>query len=174
MRRENKQEIVNALSEVLTASKNFYVADISTLTVNQTNALRRLCFERGVTLQVVKNTLIEKALEKANIQADGLVESLKGPSSLMFAEGFTTPAKLIKEFRASHSRPLLKAAYIEESLYIGDEALDTLLTLKSREELIADVVALLQSPIKNVVSGLKSGGSKIAGILKTLSEKAEA
>ncbi|RYE59085.1 MAG: 50S ribosomal protein L10 [Sphingobacteriales bacterium] len=174
MRRENKEEIVAALSETLTASRNFYVADISTLTVNQTNALRRLCFERGVTLQVVKNTLIEKALEKANIQADGLVESLKGPSSIMFAENSKSPAKLIKEFRAANPKPLLKAAYIEESLYVGDENLDMLITLKSREELIADVVAILQSPIKNVVSGLKSGGSKIAGILKTLSEKTEA
>ena len=174
MRRENKEEIVAALSETLTASRNFYVADISTLSVNQTNALRRLCFERGVTLQVVKNTLIEKALEKANIQADGLVESLKGPSSIMFAENSKSPAKLIKDFRAANPKPLLKAAYIEESLYVGDENLDMLITLKSREELIADVVALLQSPIKNVVSGLKSGGSKIAGILKTLSEKTEA
>ena len=174
MRRENKEEIVSALSEAFTASRNFYVADISTLSVNQTNALRRLCFERGVTLQVVKNTLIEKALEKANIQADGLVESLKGPSSVMFAENSKSPAKLIKEFRASHPKPVLKAAYIEESLYVGDENLDMLITLKSREELIADVVALLQSPIKNVVSGLKGGGNKIAGILKTLSEKTEA
>jgi large subunit ribosomal protein L10 len=174
MKRENKEEIVNALSETLSASRNFYVADISTLTVNQTNALRKLCFERGVTLQVVKNTLIEKALEKANIEANGLVEALKGPSSIMFAESSKTPAKLIKEFRASHKMPVLKAAFIEESLYVGDENLDMLITLKSREDLIADVVALLQSPMKNVVSGLKSGGSKIAGILKTLSEKTEA
>jgi large subunit ribosomal protein L10 len=172
MKKENKEEIVNALSESVAQSGNFYITDTSGLTVNQTNALRRLCFERGIKMQVVKNTLIRKALEQANIETEGFAPVLKGSSSIMFAESFTAPAKLIKEFRTSNPKPVLKAAYIEQSLYVGDDKIETLLTLKSKEELIADVIALLQSPMKNVISGLQgSGGQKIAGILKTLSEK---
>jgi large subunit ribosomal protein L10 len=171
MRREEKLEIVEELSEKLSGKRNFYVADISELTANQANALRRLCFERGVEMEVYKNTLIRKALEKAEMYQDEMGEVLKGFSSLMFAENYTTPAKLIQEFRKGHSKPLLKAAFIEQSLYVGDDKLELLLTLKSKEQLIADVVAMLQAPIRNVISGLTGQGSKIAGILKTLSEK---
>lgn len=171
MIREDKFEIVNELSEKLSARQNFYLTDISELTANQTNALRRLCFERGIEMQVYKNTLIKKALEKAEMYQDDMGDVLKGFSSIMFAENFTSPAKLIQEFRKTNPKPLLKAAYIEQSLYIGDEQLEVLLNLKSREQLIADVVALLQSPIKNVIGALSGQGSKIAGILKTLSEK---
>lgn len=171
MKKDEKFEIVNELADTLTANRNFYITDISELTVSQTNNLRRLCFQKGVRLQVVKNTLIEKAMERSNIETKPFESVLKGASAIMFAENYTTPAKLIKEFRASSPKPVLKAAYIEDALYVGDNMLDTLTTLKSREELIADVVALLQSPIKNVISGLKSGGDKIAGIVKTLSEK---
>lgn len=173
MNKQQKEEIVNALSEHLTASKNFYVADISALTANQTSALRRLCFERGVHMQVVKNTLIEKALEQANIETGEMQAALKGSSSIMTAESSTAPAKLIKEFRASHDKPVLKVAYIEESFYVGDNMLDTLLTLKSKEQLIGEIIGLLKSPMQNVISGLQGGGHKIAGILKTLSEKPE-
>lgn len=171
MRREEKHEIVDELSSLLAEKKNFYVADISDLSVNDTNALRRLCFERGIEIQVVKNTLIRKALEKAEMFQDDMGGVLKGSSSIMFSDNFTAPAKLIQEFRKAHPKPVLKAAFIEESLYVGDNQLDTLLSLKSREQLIAEVVALLQSPIRNVISGLSGQGSKIAGILKTLSEK---
>ena len=171
MKRETKHEIANELSQTLAEKKNFYIADVSTLTVNETNQLRRKCFEKDISIQMVKNTLIRKALEDANINADEFAEVLKGPSSLMISENVNAPAKLIKEFRKAHSRPVLKAAYIEESLYIGDDKIDTLVSLKSRDELIADVVALLKSPMQNVISGLQGGGHKIAGILKTLSEK---
>jgi large subunit ribosomal protein L10 len=171
MKKEQKSEIVSGLTESLTSNRNFYITDISTLTVVQTNDLRRLCFQKGISLQVVKNTLIEKALEAAQIETAPFAPVLKGASAIMFAENYTAPAKLIKEFRAKYPKPVLKAAFIEESLYIGDHMIDTLTTLKSKEELIADVIALLQSPIKNVVSGLKNGGNKIAGIVKTLSER---
>ena len=171
MNRENKSDIVAELTAKLSASRNFYIADIADLSANQANELRRLCFARGVSMQMVKNTLISKALIAAEINEEEFQPALKGSSSILMAESFTAPAKLIKEFREKNPKPILKAAYIEESLYLGDESLDTLLTLKSREELIADVVALLQSPMRNVISGLQSGGSKIAGILKTLSEK---
>jgi large subunit ribosomal protein L10 len=171
MNREEKFEIVNELSGKLSEKRNFYLTDISQLSVNQTNALRRLCFERGVEMQVYKNTMIRKALEQADMYQDGMETVLKGFSSIMFAENFTTPAKLIQDFRKDHSKPVLKAAYIEQSLYVGDDQLEVLLRLKSREQLIADVVALLQSPMRNVISALSGQGSKIAGILKTLSEK---
>jgi len=172
MKKENKFEIVQGLSEILVANPNFYIADISELTVNQANGLRRLCFSKGVSIQVVKNSLIEKAMEQAKIETADFAPVLKGPSAIMFAESSTAPAKLIKEFRATHKNPVLKAAYIEDSLYVGDHMIDTLVSLKSKEELIADVIALLQSPIKNVISGLKaSSGEKIAGLVKTLSEK---
>jgi len=173
MKKEQKSEIVGALGGVLEKRKNFYITDISTLTVAQTNDLRRLCFQKGVQMQVVKNTLIRKALSDANIETDQFKPVLKGPSAIMFAENYTTPAKLIKEFRASHPKPVLKAAFIEASLYVGDNMIDTLVSLKSKEELIADVIALLQSPMKSVIGGLQSGGNKIAGIVKTLSEKEE-
>jgi len=172
MKKEQKTEIVELLSGTLATRKNFYITDISTLTVEQTNDLRRLCFKKGVTMQVVKNTLIEKALEQANIEIESFKPVLKGPSAIMFAESSRGPAALIKEFRSNHTRPILKAAYIESSLYVGDNMIDTLMTLKSKEQLIADVIALLQSPMKSVIGGLQSsGGNKIAGLVKTLSEK---
>ena len=172
MKKEQKTEIVEALGNTIAAKKNFYITDISTLTVAQTNDLRRLCFQKGINMQVVKNTLITKALEQANIETESFKPVLKGPSAIMFAESYTAPAKLIKEFRSKHTKPVLKAAFIEASLYVGDHMIDTLMSLKSKEELIADVIALLQSPMKSVIGGLQSsGGNKIAGIVKTLSEK---
>jgi len=172
MKKEDKREIVQELGEIFAANRNFYITDISALTSNQANGLRRLCFQKGVSLQVVKNSLIEKAMDHANIQDAEFANVLRGPSAIMYAESSNAPAKLIKEFRGKGKVPVLKAAFIEESLYVGDDMIETLITLKSREELIADVVALLQSPIKNVISGLKaSSGEKIAGLLKTMSEK---
>ncbi len=172
MKKEQKFEIAEALGNTLAQQKNFYITDISTLTVAQTNDLRRLCFQKGITMQVVKNSLIAKAMMQANMETEPFKPVLKGPSAIMYAESYTAPAKLIKEFRATHPKPVLKAAFIEASLYVGDHMLDTLMTLKSKEELIADVIALLQSPMKSVIGGLQSsGGHKIAGIVKTLSEK---
>lgn len=170
MKREQKAEVVDNLGEILSANKNFYIVDSSKLTVNQINDFRRICFNEGVTIQVVKNTLIRKALERADINED-FSQVLKGTSSIMFAESMTAPAKLIKEFRKTHDKPVLKAAYIQESLFIGDDSLESLLKIKSKEQLIGEVIGMLQSPMQNVISGLKGQGSKIAGILKTLSEK---
>jgi len=171
MKREEKHQVANEISEDLSKYKNFYITDISDLTVIQNNELRRLCHSRGVTLRVVKNTLIRKALENAGIDSSQFTGVLKGFSSVMFAEGRSTAAKLIEEFRKSSERPVLKAAYIDESLYIGDDKLESLLKLKSKQELIGEVLGMLQSPMQKVISALQNGGNTIAGIVKTLSEK---
>jgi large subunit ribosomal protein L10 len=175
MKKETKNVIIDKLSEQLKSSPNFYVVDASGLNAEKTTDLRRRCFESKVTLYVVKNTMLQKALERNGFAQAELYSVLAGPTALMIAdEGAGTPAKLIKEFRKKNPKPVLKGAYVQESLYVGDECLIALANIKSREELIGDVVALLQSPIKNVVSALKSGGSTIAGIVKTLEERAAA
>jgi len=171
MKREDKILLVEQISKKVKERGNFYIADVSELSVNQTTELRKLCNKNGVELNVSKNTFIIKALEKANIIDEELFEALKGPSSLMFAESINGPAKLIKEFRKNYSKPVLKAAYVEESVYIGDDKLDSLVNLKSRDELIADVVAMLNTPILNLVSALNSGKNNITGVLKTLAER---
>ncbi len=173
MKKENKEEVIAGLVALLNSNTNFYVVDSSALTVNQVNNLRRICFNQGVSLQVVKNTLIQKALERVGMNED-FSSILKGSSSIMTAADPTLPAKLIKEFRKTHERPVLKAAYIQESLYVGDENLDNLLKIKSKAQLIGEVIGMLQSPIQNVISGLQGQGGKIAGILKTLEEKKSA
>ena len=170
---KNKEEVIVSLVELLNSNKNFYLVDSSRLTVNQVNNLRRMCFNKGVSLQVVKNTLIQKAIERIGMPED-FSGILKGSSSLMMAEDPTLPAKLIKEFRKTSEMPKLKAAYIQESLYIGDENLDNLIKIKSKNQLIGEVIGMLQSPMQNVISGLKGQGAKIAGILKTLEEKKSA
>lgn len=171
MKREQKIQIIDSLTEEINASNHFYLADISEMDAERTAALRRACFDKQVKLVVVKNTLLRIALEKAEGEFDGLNDVLKGATSLMFTESGSVPAKLIKEFRKGHEKPILKAAYVEESLYIGDNELDALCTIKSKDELVGDIVALLQSPIKNVISGLESGKNILAGVVKTLSEK---
>jgi large subunit ribosomal protein L10 len=171
MKREEKVELVEKISEKVKANGNFYLADVSELTVNETTELRKLCYKNGVELNVSKNTFIKKALEKAGITDEELFSVLKGPSSLMFAESINAPAKLIKEFRKNYEKPVLKAAFVEESIYIGDDKLEVLVNLKSKEELIADVLALLSSPMNNLISALNSGKNNITGVLKTLSEK---
>lgn len=135
-------------------------------------ALRRKCFEKDIRLIVVKNTLLRKALEKSGTQYNDLLEVLEQPTSVMLSDTGNLPAKLIKEFRKMHDKPVLKAAYVEESVYIGDENLDVLASLKSKEELVADVIALLQSPMRNVMSALNSGSHILTGVLKTLEERA--
>ena len=171
MKKEEKNEIVLDLKEKIAAHNSFYITDTSNLTVAQVNVIRRKCFERGITIQVAKNTLIRKAMEASGNDYSELFSALKGTSAIMFASVGNAPAKLIKEFRKSGDRPLLKAACIDSAIFIGDNQLDALTQLKSKEELVGDIIALLQSPAKNVISGLKSSGGKLAGILKTLEER---
>ena len=156
---------------MLNDNNNFYLADVSGLNAEQNSALRRLCFKRSVSIKVVKNTLLKKALERNDVDFSQLYNVLVGNTSIMQAEAGNAPAKVIKEFRKKNDKPILKAAHIEEAMYIGDENLATLADLKSKEELIGDIITLLQSPAKNVISSLQSGSNKLAGIIKTLEEK---
>ena len=175
MTRAEKTTAIAELKEKFSNNSFFYLTDSSTLTVEQVNKLRRLCFEKGVEMKVVKNTLAIKALEDAPEEKGyaGLFDSLKGPTAIMFTETANVPAKIIKEFREDGERPILKAAYIDTSVYVGDDQIKTLSALKSKEELIGEIITLLQSPAKNVVSSLQSGGSTIMGLLKALEERAE-
>jgi len=171
MTREQKAQVIDNLTSQLADSSTIYLADISGLDALNTTKLRRACFKANVKLAVVKNTLLFKAMEKSDKEFGELSEVLKGNTSLMISETSNAPAKVIKEFRKKSDKPLLKGAYIEEEVYIGDDQLNTLVDIKSKEELIGDIISLLQSPAKNVISALQSGGSKLSGILKTLSEK---
>ena len=172
MNKKEKNEMIATLDGMLNDNNNFYLADISGLSAEENSALRRLCFKRDVSLQVVKNTLLKKAFEKNESDFSALYDVLVGNTSIMQAEAANKPAKVIEEFRKKHIKPILKAAHVEESLYIGDENLSTLADLKSKDELIGDIITLLQSPAKNVISALESGGNKLSGIIKALEEKA--
>ena len=171
MTREEKSLVIEELTAQLAENNNIYLADISGLDAGNTSDLRRACFKANVKLAVVKNTLLAKAMEASDKEFGELSSVLKGNTSVMYAETGNAPAKVIKAFRKKSDKPLLKGAFIEEAIYIGDEQLDALVDIKSREELIGDIIALLQSPAKNVVSALQSGGGKLAGIIKTLSER---
>ncbi len=171
MKKEDKNQIIDSLVEQLNKHSNFYLADISELNVDTTNKLRRLCFRRNVELQVVKNTLLKKAMEKTNRDFSSLYDVLEGPISIMFSDTGNMPARLIREFRRNFSKPILKGAYVEETCFVGEDQLEILVNIKSKNELIGDIIALLQSPAKNVINALQSGGHRIAGIVKTLSEK---
>ncbi|MDF0715485.1 50S ribosomal protein L10 [Muricauda sp. 334s03] len=171
MTREEKATVIEDLTAQLADNPNIYLADISGLNAVDTSNLRRACFKANIKLAVVKNTLLAKAMEASDKEFGELPEVLKGNTSLMLSETGNAPAKLIKNFRKKSEKPVLKGAFIEEAVYIGDENLDALVNIKSKEEVIGDIIGLLQSPAKNVISGLKSGGGKLAGILKTLSEK---
>ena len=171
MRKEEKHEVVSALAEQMKEYGNFYITDTSELTVEKINNIRRKCFENNIGIQVVKNTLIKKALEQIDGDVEPLFGALKGASSIMFSTTGSAPAKLIQALRKQGDKPVLKAAYIDSTAFIGDNQLATLASLKSREELIGDIIGLLQSPAKNVISGLQSGGNKLAGIVKTLQER---
>jgi large subunit ribosomal protein L10 len=173
MRKEEKQAVIEIMTQQLNENNNFYLTDISDLNAEKTSQLRRLCFKSDIKLVVVKNTLLRKAMENAGKEYSELYDILKGATSVMFAEAGNAPAKLIKEFRKTSDRPILKGAFIEETVYVGDNQLDFLTSIKSKNELVADLIALLQSPAKNVVSALQSGGNKLSGILQTLSEKSE-
>jgi large subunit ribosomal protein L10 len=174
MNKENKTQIINDLAEELANSKHFYLADTSELPAVKTSSLRRMCFDKKIKLIVVKNTLLRKAMERTNDEEfKPLYEALTGPISIMFSDSSSEPAKLIKEFRKTNKKPVLKAAFVEQSVYLGDDQLDALAAIKSKNELIGDIIGLLQSPAQNVISALQSGGGKIAGIVKTLSERPE-
>jgi len=171
MKREDKNQVIEQLATTLTEAKNFYIADIGGLDADQTSALRRSCFKQDVKLMVVKNTLLRKAMEKAEGNFDELYPILAGPTSLMISDVGNKPARMIKEFRKKMERPILKGAFVEEGIYIGDDQLDTLVAVKSKEELLGDLIALLQSPLRNVLHSLDSGKNILAGVVKTLSER---
>lgn len=171
MTREEKSQVIEALTAELAQSSNFYLTDLSGLNAGMTSQLRRACFKANVRLSVVKNTLLEKAMEASEKDFGELPLTLKGNTSVMYSETGNAPAKVIKAFRKKSEKPFLKGAYIEETVYIGDDQLDMLVDIKSKEELIGEIIGLLQSPAKNVVSALQSSGGKLSGIIKTLSQK---
>ncbi len=174
MKRSEKQAIIDNLKQEINSYSHFYLADISDLNAEKTSQLRRTCFQKEVKLIVVKNTLLKRALDASDKEADELLDALKGNTAMLFCNTGNVPAKLIQDFRKKNpklERPVLKAAYVEESVYVGAENLETLVNIKSKEELIGDIVTLLQSPAKNVVSALQSSGQTITGLLQTLSEK---
>ncbi len=171
MTRQEKKEAIENLKAALSEAKNLYLADIAGLDATQTSDLRRACFKENIQLQVVKNTLLAKAMEASDQDFGELTEILKGNTSLMFSETGNAPAQVIKNFRKKSDKPILKGAFIEQAIYIGDDQIDALTAIKSKEELVGEIITLLQSPTKNVISALQSGGGKLSGILKTLSER---
>ncbi|HPS63549.1 MAG TPA: 50S ribosomal protein L10 [Bacteroidales bacterium] len=173
MKKEEKDQFIDSLAEQLKEASSFYLTDTSALNADTTSRLRRTCFRKNVQMQVVKNTLLHKAMERSGKPFEELYPALKGPTSIMFSEVPNDPAKMIKEFRKTAPKPLLKGAYVEECVYLGDSQLDALINIKSKFELIGDLIGLLQSPTQNVISALQSGGNKLSGIVKTLSEKPE-
>lgn len=171
MKRSEKLEVIQQLTNEINSYNHFYIADISGLNAEVTSNLRRLCSKREVKLVVVKNTLLRKALENSTKDTAELYDVLKDTTSVLFSNTGNVPAKLIKEFAKKNKKPVFKAAFVEECAYIGESQLDALIDIKSKEELIGGIVAMLQSPIKNVVSALQSGGQTIVGVLKTLEER---
>ncbi len=172
MKQEDKSLIINEIVETLKGYSNFYLVETAGLDAEKTSQLRRACNQADIKLMVVKNTLLHKALEQIEGDFTEIYSALAGPTSLMCSNVGNAPAKLIKDFvKKDDKLPLLKAAYVEETVYLGADQLDTLVAIKSKNELIADVVALLQSPAKNVISALQSGATKLHGILETLSKK---
>ncbi len=170
MTREEKSKVIERLTTELAENTNIYITDVSGLDASETSKLRRACFKANIKLSVVKNTLLSKAMETSEKDFGNLNEVLVGNTALMYSEVGNSPAKLIEEFRKKSERPLLKGASIEDAIYVGDDQVQFLANIKSREELIGDVITLLQSPAKNVISALQSSGSIISGVLKTLSE----
>jgi large subunit ribosomal protein L10 len=171
MRREEKNAIIDSLAEKLKEYSHFYLTDIAQLNAADTSDLRRKCFENDIKLIVVKNTLLKRALEMSEGKFEELYPVLKGTTSIMFTQTGNGPAKLIKEFRKQHDKPVLKGAYVQESVFIGESMLDMLISVKTKQELIGDIILLLQSPARNVISALQSGGNKLHGVLETLSKK---
>ncbi len=173
MTKQEKAEVIEQLTEQFNANGFFYITDSSGLTVAEVNNLRRKCFEKGVGFKVAKNTLIKKAMDAGEADYENLYDLLKGPTALMFTQTANMPGKVIKEFRESSEKPILKGAWIDSSVYIGDDSLNELSKLKSKEELIGEIIGLLQSPVKNVLSSLQSGGQTLSGLVKALEERAQ-
>ena len=171
MKKTDKSALIKELSENINEYSHFYVTDTLGLNASQTSDLRRACFNKDIKMMVAKNTLFQLALEQSEKQVEGMEEAFKGTSAVLFCNTGNAPTKLIKEFQKATEKPVLKGAYVEESVYMGSDQLEALSTIKSKEELLGDVIGLLQSPAKNVISALQSGGTKIHGILQTLSEK---
>lgn len=177
MNKQEKTAAIEELKEKFANNSFFYLADSSAMTVEQVNTLRRKFFEKGIEMKVVKNTLAKKALEAADEEKNyaELFDSLKGPTALLFTDVANAPARVIKDFRkdSNGEKPAVKAAYIDTSVYIGDEKLEELANLKSREDLLADLMGLLNSPMSNLLSALGSGGQNVMGLLKAIEEKGE-
>ena len=171
MTKQEKIKVVDTLTNLLNSNEVIYLADTSGLNAELTSDLRKSCYKHSIKLRVIKNTLLFKAMEKSEKDFYELPTALKGSTSVLFSDTPNAPAKLIKQFRKTSEKPSLKGAYLDESVYLGDDQLDYLVSIKSKQELIADVVGLLQSPVKNVISSLKSGGQKLSGLLKTLSDR---
>jgi large subunit ribosomal protein L10 len=171
MTKEEKNLIIDNLTEQVNKASHLYLTDTSGLNAEQTGKLRRTCFNENVTLIVAKNKLLQKAFDKSDKKLEGLYSVLKGSTAVMFTETGNVPAKLIKDFRKKNQKPVLKGAFVEEDFYIGDNQLENLVSIKSRNELIADVIAMLQTPVKNVISSLQSGQNTLHGVLETLSKK---
>jgi len=171
MKKSEKLAVIEQLTNEINSYNHFYIADISGLNAEVTSNLRRLCNKREVKLVVVKNTLFRKALENSTKETSELYDVLKDTTSVMFSNTGNVPAKLIKEFSKKNKKPVFKAAFVEECTYIGENQLDALVDIKSKEELIGGIINMLQSPIKNVVSALQSGGQTISGVLKTLEQR---
>ena len=173
MTRAQKAEQIEILKDKFTNFSFFYLTDASKLSVEEVNQFRSLCFEKGIEMKVVKNTLAKIAMEgvENGDKYAPIFDSLKGPTAILFSEVANSPAKVLKEFRKTKERPILKAAYIEESIYIGDEQISSLADLKSKEDLLGDVILLLQSPVKNVISSLQSGGHKLSGLISALEKR---
>ncbi len=173
MTREEKSNMIESIKSNLDSNSIVYLADCSGLDADSTSKLRRACFKSNIKLSVVKNTLLFRAMEEVDKDFGELKSVLKGNTTLMLSDIGNAPAKVIKNFRKKSEKPILKGAFVEESIYLGDDLLETLVNIKSKEELLGEIVSLLQSPTKNLISALKSSGSKISGVLKTLSEKNE-
>ncbi len=173
MKKEEKELVIEQIAGKLSEYKNIYVTDVASLNAKQTSDLRRELFKNGIEMQLAKNTLIEKAIEKTGRDFGNLADVLKGNTALMFCHDMKAPAKVIKEFRKKNDKPYLKGACIDTDVFIGDNQLDALVSLKTKNELIGEIIGLLQSPAKNVISALQSSGGKLAGIVKTLSERPE-
>ena len=172
MKKELKNQVIESISAELKEYPNFYITDIAGLNAGQTSKLRRECFEKGIKLSVVKNTLFTHVLKASgNAELESLVETLVGNTAIMYTTSANAPAKLIKDWQKKGEKPALKGAYVQECAFIGADKLDELVAIKSKEELIGDTIALLQSPVQRVLGALQSGGQTIAGVVKTLEEK---
>ena len=176
MKKEDKQQVIAQIKELMAQYSHFYITDIAGLDAARTHKLRKVCFKQDIKLVVVKNTLLQKTLESSDTDFSVLFDVLKGNTALLFSNNGNAPARLIKEMKqdkANNNKPELKAAYAQECFYVGADQLDALCTLKSKEELLGDIIGMLQSPMQQVLSALQSGGNTIHGVLKTLGERAE-